>query len=110
MGVLDSIGEQIEQDLSQFGRVGQQCRQVGGQERRDLDLLFARSGLGHRDDGDEHRAQFHRLQVEFEFARFDLGEVEDVVDEAEQCLRAREDAAEKTLLLLGHLAGHSGEH
>ena len=51
----------------------------------------------------EQRGDLHRLEIEHHLAGFDLGQVEDVVDQREQMLAAAEDVADELFLLVAEI-------
>ena len=74
---------------------------------RDLHALLRRPLAHHRDAALERVLQRERRDLELDLPRFDLGEVEHVVDEREQVVPRGEDVVEVLRLLLVHVADHS---
>ena len=62
------------------------------------------------DDLVDQRRQIHRLRAELELAGLDLGEVEHLVDEAEQVGAGAMHALQRLLRLLGAEARRVGDH
>src|SRR3546814_4748199 len=95
LGELHRIGQIVQQDLPHAAVVG---AQHGGHRRRELDAQikpFVRSAL--RDQGDglvDGAAQIEYLLVQYQHAGLDLGEVENVVDDAEQVVATLRDGIE----------------
>ena len=101
LGELDGVEGKIEQDLAQGAaiRVHQQIlyRHVEGEG----EALGVGHGAERAGDLLDDALAGDRLRVELDLSGFDLGEVEEVVDQKEQVLGARLDAAELLLLVAG---------
>ena len=105
LGELEGVGQEVAQDLLQAVRVGEHGL---GQVRVPLDdeghALFRGHALedplqvGH--DGRER----HLFQVQLDLARLDLGQVEDLVDQAQQVRPGGVDGRGGLLLLGGEVA------
>ena len=104
LGELDGVADEVEQHLGEAPLVAPAERQVG----RDLDAqrepLLGRQRLDGRDDRLHHLRQRVVVERQGELAGLDLGQVEHVVDQAEQVPAARLHALEHLADLLGHLA------
>ena len=102
IGELDGVGRQVEQNLPQAQRVAhQRQRRLWSDGKQQLQPLFG----GVNGDLIGHVLQ-HIIQVEgdgfqLQLARFDLGEIENVIDDAQQAVRGREDFAHIVLLFSG---------
>ena len=92
IGKLDRIGQEIDQDLAQPVLVGINRRRKPG---RWLEGEFDAFGAGlqaeHVDELIEEFTQTHLVAVEVETSGFDLGNIEQAVDEARQILRVAAD-------------------
>src|SRR6185295_5127904 len=88
-GELHRIRQQVEQDLADTAGIAAQLRQrrrdVRGQAEAGAGRPLMHDAHGRFDDVGDIDVVFLQL----EFADFDLGDVEDVVDDAEQVLAAR---------------------
>jgi len=85
VGELDRVAQQVQNDLPQAARID---RDHSGNFRIDVHQqleLFLMGAHSHRPD---HRfdqgAHFHLLRLERKLARFDLGEIQNVVDQSQQ--------------------------
>ena len=80
---LDRVADKIAQHLQQAQRVGQQRRADARVNRVPQDQAF---GIGHRmvgiDDARQQRGQLHRFGHNGHLARFNLGVIENVVNDA----------------------------
>src|SRR6202022_1341110 len=92
IGELDRIGQQVQEDLAQPGLVGADS---DGQVRREIadevEPLLPRS---HLDDLCNDAQEFGQHDVgaaELELARFNLGEIQDIVDQRQQLPAALPD-------------------
>ena len=92
VGELDRVAEQVHQHLAEAGDVAEQA--VGKRridEEGELEPL-PRRRLGDQVEGRlDARPQIEGMPLQLQTAGVDLGEVEDVVDDAEQRLAARAD-------------------
>ncbi len=101
LGELDGVGHQVGEDLPQTQRVAvDDGRQAGLLAEAELKAFLVRSG-GHQlqrvfDEGAQHEV----AGGQFELARFDLGEVQDVVDDLQQALAGPVDRLSETPLLV----------
>ncbi|OFA07223.1 hypothetical protein DUGA2_05550 [Duganella sp. HH101] len=94
-GELECVADQVDQDLAQAQRVAQQ---VGRHVRRRPDHQFQsalrgppREQVGQLAQG---VGQVEGQRLQFQLARFDLGEVQHVVDDLQQALAGAADLAE----------------
>ena len=88
-GELDRVAREVREDLAQPARVAPEVgRHVGGCRADEFEPLV----VGAQGDGGgevvEHGTQVEIEHFQVELARFDLGEVENVVDQPEQGLAA----------------------
>ncbi len=104
VGELDGVADKIEQHLGQPALVAMAGRHVGRNIHLEIKLLLRRQRL----DRAEHVVDdvLHRIGGErkLELAGLDLGQVEHVVDQAEQMPAVAFDALEHVLRLLRRLA------
>ncbi len=92
VGELDGIGQEIDQDLAQPVLVGVDRRRKPGRRlEREFDAFGAGLQAEHVDELIEELAQAHLVAVEVEASGFDLGNVEQAVDQARQVLRVAAD-------------------
>ena len=74
--------------------------------QRDEDTVLHRALAHHRDAALEGFLQRERRELELDLPRFDLGEVEHVVDEREQVVSGGQDVVEVLRLLFVDIADH----
>jgi hypothetical protein len=99
-GEFAGIAEQIEQDLSQPHRVYSQCAEVFlGFDDQLVFVLLGELARG-IDDLVDQRSELQALRVELELPGLDLGQVEYLVDEAEQVGAGGIHSAQRFLRLL----------
>ena len=92
---LDRVANQIEQNLTQPRRIAAQSgRNVRGNLARELQPLGMSAGRQRAQRVVDRVAQIEVNRVDVELARFDLGEVEDVIDDVEQRIGRRPDRLE----------------
>ncbi len=90
LGELDCIPRQVDKDLAQpAGVAPQQGRDFGTHDADQLEALFARADGQHIHGFFHARAQIKIQTLQRQLAGFDLGEVQNVVDEVQQAFRAR---------------------
>ncbi|MNH01334.1 hypothetical protein D3C79_605510 [compost metagenome] len=88
LGELHGIVAKVDQDLPQPQRIPhQRGRQVDGGVEQQLEALVLGTQAYHVGKIIQHILQMERDQLQIHLAGFDLREVEDVVDDAEQVLR-----------------------
>src|SRR5437764_11158260 len=86
---LDGITQEINQDLAEPGDVADDrwrhfvVHQVG-----QVDLFFSGPSSQQVERIFDASANVEGLLFQFEFARFDFGKIEDVVDDGQQCVAA----------------------
>jgi hypothetical protein len=94
LGELDRVADEVQQDLGEAALVAVADGQVGGDRGLQRQVLLGGEGLR----GGQHRLHdvLHRVLSErqAQLPCLDLGEIEDVVDQAEQVAAARLDAFE----------------
>ncbi len=102
---LDRVGQVVEQRLLQSRGVDHDGRNL----RRDLDAQGQPLALQQREQHAAHivdqLGELHRFREEFELARFDLRQVQDIVDQLQQVAPAGPDVPDELPLLRG-LDGH----
>ncbi len=87
VGELDRVVADVEQDLAQARGVAEQCgRQQRRLDEQELDALVVGAHAHEIAEIFEHVAEREPDDLDVELAGLDLGEVEDVVDDAEQRL------------------------
>jgi hypothetical protein len=94
-GELERVADQVDQDLAQPQRIAQQVgRHVG--RRPQHQFQAALGGAPREQVGDlvQRVGQVERQGFQFQLARFDLGEVQHVVDDLQQALAGAADLAE----------------
>ncbi len=85
LGPLDRIAEQVEEDLPQAARIANEpARHVRRDFVHELDALPMRLQRKRLRDGLDRFVQIERARFELELAGLDFGEVENIVDDAEQ--------------------------
>ena len=101
VGELSRVGDQIQEDLADAPLVGDDRRQVGGYGLLEFDGLV----LDQRDGGGHHPAddllQVHWPELQFHLAGLDLGDVQDIVDQAQEVLTAVVDGLQVLPLHIG---------
>ena len=91
---LAGIAEKVEQDLPHLGQIAvDRADLVGAAHHESVASLLGQRGDGRRDAID-HGPQLEGLEIERHLAGFDLGKIEDVVDQAEQMLAGILDLAQ----------------
>lgn len=80
-GKLHRIRQQVIDNLLDLAGVGPDEAQVGLGCHAQVNMSFCRSLLHDRKAVREERRRLHRLQVERHLSGFDLGEVENIIDE-----------------------------
>ena len=84
-GELDRVGDQVEQDLADPARVAaEQGRDVGGDVGQQVEPVRAGVEGGRLRHVVDHLGQRERHGLQLDPAGLDLGEVQDVVDQAQQ--------------------------
>ena len=110
-GELDRVGEEVDEDLAEPDRVGEDP----GQSRRGRPLDGHLSGTGERRDHPghlvEHGGQVDGLEADVETPRLQASEVEKVVDQGEEVAGHGVDAASQgaKLILVEVAEGPVGE-
>ena len=91
LGEFDGVADEVENDLPQPIAIAmQRRRQVVGIDDQ-LEILCCCALAHHVGDAEQHAVEREIDVVQREFARFDLGQVENVVDDAKQVLRGIAD-------------------
>ena len=93
---LDRVGDEVQQHLLQLAAVGQHLAGAIdlGQQR---DVLLRDQRLDRLADLVDSFCDRHEAEAQLHLTGFDLGEVEDIVDQSEQVLAAGEDLAQESL-------------
>jgi len=104
LGELHRVADQIDHDLTKPRRIAaERGRKVGPDLAGELESL----GVGARRERAQsvgNRVAWIEIDhVDFELARLDLGEVEDIVDDSEQCVAGRSNRFEILALFRGHV-------
>jgi hypothetical protein len=104
---LHGVRQQVVGDLLEAPTIGPHW--VGTTRSKDFQLDAARVGALAHDlqRVGEHVVQVHRLEIDFRLAGFDLGQVEDVVDQRQQVLAAVADVAGEFVLSRRQRAGEA---
>ena len=109
-GELAGIAQQIEQDLPQPQRVNRQSAEVLLRVENQAVLVL----LGELARGADHlfdqRCELHGLRIKFELARFDLRQVEHLIDETKQVSPGAVHALQRFLRLFRAEARGVGDH
>ena len=100
VGELDGIADQVEQHLRQPPRIAGAGRQARRHVGAELEALGAGERLGGRQHGRHHVGDAVVLDRQRELPGLDLGEVEHVVDQAEQVPAVALHALQHALRLL----------
>src|ERR1051325_7393426 len=88
LGELDAVANKIEQDLAQAAGIALEvCRHIVVDDRRKLDLIFVGALDKQIECAFDGLPQIEIERLEMQLARFDLREVENIVDDREQKLR-----------------------
>ena len=96
---LTSIAQEIEQNLLKaHGVCGERAQVLLGFDHEAVLVLLGELSRG-ADDLIDEPTQVHRLGIEFELAGFDLGEVQYLVDEAQEMGAGGINTAQRLLCL-----------
>jgi len=99
---LDRIAHQVKEDLVEAEIVADhRLRHSGSLDDFELEPLFHGRDVHGGDEGLEEPVDGERPVVDLQLAGFDLGKIEDVVEEAEQALGRLLHRPKKALLLRG---------
>ena len=104
---LHGVRQQVVDDLLGLAHVQVQCIQPVLDVEFQPDPLPCGLFANDAQTVGEQAVQVHWLQLERHHSRFDLGQVQDVVDQRQQVLPAAEDVADVFALVAVHLADHS---
>ena len=110
LGELAGIAQQVEQDLSQPHGVHSNGAEVLLGLDNQAVLVLLRELAGGADDLVDQRSELDRLRIELQLASLDLGEVEHLVDEAEQMGAGAMHALQRFGGFLSAEAGRVGDH
>src|SRR5690606_21792146 len=87
LGELDRVAEQVEQYLAHAAGIAQDpAWHVGGEVFMELQSALVRLRRAERDRLAHQRVQVERLLVELQAVGLDAGQVERIVDQAQQVL------------------------
>ena len=101
LGELHRVGEEVDEDLAQPALVADdRARQRCIRRIQELDPLCRRRGGEHVDGAFDAGGKGERLVLQLDLARLDLREVEDVVDDRQECITGRPDDLGVVALLL----------
>ncbi len=106
---LHGVGHEVVEDLLDERRVGLEHRHVFRNLDLDIDPAQRRHALHHRADSADHLAKQDRLRMNLHASGFDLGEVEDVVDDAEEIFARRVNVVQKPAVPRIEIAGDVGD-
>ena len=101
--VLDRVGDQVDQDLPQPLPVGADGQAGPWAGLADRDRAVGREGSHELAGFLDYRLHGHRLYREAELARFDPGDVDQLVDQGEQVAPGSEDALDGVPVLAAEL-------
>ena len=93
-GKFDGVAQEIDQDLADPHRVAMQHRRQGGDVGNDFEALDLRPLGDQAASVADQAVHLEIAQFQLHLAGFDLREVEDVVDDAEQVLGGAADLVE----------------
>ena len=98
---LDGVADQVDEDLLEAHRIGLDPLRYGGLGGElELEELLVRLPAQELLHAREHLRQRARLPGDPHLARLQLGQVQDVVDQAQEVVGAATDVADPRLLLL----------
>ena len=100
--VLDGVGQQVEQDLLEPLAVAEDVGGAGHVRAGQHDVVRVGQRPDQADRLGGHVGQGDRLERQRQPPGLDGGDVQDLVDEAEQVPRPREDVAQVVALLVVH--------
>ena len=83
-GELAGIAQQVKQRLLHLGLIGAEAADVGRADQLELVLVLADQRRDDRHDLVDQRPHIHLLDEHVHLAGFDFGQIEDVVDQAQQ--------------------------
>ena len=94
-GELAGIAQEIEQDLPQAQGIDEERGDIGRAFDKEAVFVLFRQPTRGADHLVDQRGDFHRFQIEVQFSRLDLRQVENLIDEVEEMLAGAMDAAER---------------
>ena len=103
VGELDRVAGEVQQHLGEPPLVAPARRQIGRDDRLEGELLAGGEGLHRRDHGVNDLPHGVVAERERELPRLHLGEVEHVVDQAEEVLSVGLDPLERLADRRGHV-------
>ncbi len=105
IGELDRVRQQVLEDLLHALAVGvDRCRHVGRHVDAELERLLARERLERARQAFDDAPHRHVFGHQFELARFDLRDVQNVVDQVQQVVAGRIDGLCEAHLLVAQVA------
>jgi hypothetical protein len=107
IGELHGVGQQVVRDLLDLACVGFDRAHRAGDVHIQLDLMLGGLLPEDRQAVRKERGEFDRLEVERHLPRFNLGQIEDVVDQREQVIATAIDVPDEHPLLVLQLAEHA---
>ncbi|MNM78965.1 hypothetical protein D3C81_908850 [compost metagenome] len=96
--VLDGVRQQIQQHLLEARMVGPDRQRLAGRKNQ-VDMTLLRLLFHHHAHFLDQRGQRHRFHRQAQAARFDLGQVEDFIDQGEQVAPRGDDVLHEGALL-----------
>ncbi len=103
LGEFEGVRQQVLQDLLYPRGVGVDRPGAVGDVRDEDDGFLLGNRLEHARHGFDEVRQAHRCRVNVDLARFDLRQIQDVVDQREQIVPGRVDRVRELHLLLGEV-------
>ena len=111
LGELVGVAGEVEQRLAKAGLVGMDGAEIGGAIDDDAVAVLLRQRLHGLDDVLDQRSERERFEVKLHSPGFDLGQVENVVDQREQMARGAQHPVERLDLILAfEVAGVLQQH
>ena len=98
LGELDGVGEQVEQDLLQPPRIGDDRRQLGRERSSEHDARALGQRLQAADAILDDLRHFDRGEIQLELAGLDLGDVEQIVEQRQRIEPALMDVLDIALV------------
>src|SRR5205085_12675477 len=92
---LERVGHVVVEDLAQLCGIDGRAAELIAELELEVDAAIVGDAAQDVADLDDDAGEVDRLGGDHEGAGLDLGEVEDVVDQAEQVARAAQDVAEE---------------
>src|SRR5215212_9261853 len=109
LGELERIREKITQDLGYLAFVSVERGDIDWLFKDQFDRLTDKERTQHAAQGAKERRNLELNGIDLDLARFDLGQVEQVVDQFQQAFCALADKPDLLLLLGGQVAIYTVE-